>query len=62
MGRFSGAAALLAATLCGTAAQAAVTRLEITDRQPYGAFAAGDYVRLDGTVHGELAPEDGGIP
>jgi hypothetical protein len=62
MGRFSGAAALLAATLSGTVAQAAVTRLEITDRQPYGAFAAGDYVRLDGTVHGELAPDEAGIP
>ncbi|MCJ2090773.1 hypothetical protein MKK88_33030 [Methylobacterium sp. E-005] len=39
-----------------------MARLEITDRQPYGTFGAGDYVRLDGTVHGELAPDEAGIP
>ena len=62
MERCLGAVALLAVALWGSAAQAEVTRLEITDRQAYGAFAAGEYVRLDGTVHGELVPDAGGIP
>lgn len=62
MGRCLGAAALLAVALYGNAARAEVTRLEIADRRAYGAFAAGDYIRLDGTVHGELAPDEAGIP
>ncbi|MEL6060058.1 MULTISPECIES: alpha/beta hydrolase domain-containing protein [unclassified Methylobacterium] len=62
MERLLSAATLIAFALCGSAARAAVTRLEITDRHPYGTFAAGDYLRLDGTVHGELAPDAGGIP
>ncbi len=45
-----------------TAAQAKVTKLEITSKQPYGSFRAGDYVRLDGHVTGELAPGDSSIP
>ncbi len=43
-------------------AQAKVTRLEITSRQPYGSFRAGDYVRWDGRIVGELAPTPGVIP
>lgn len=62
MRRFSRAAALLVVAMSGGAAYAKVTRLEITSRQAYGSFRAGDYVRLDGRVAGELAPDEGGIP
>ena len=44
------------------AAQAKVTKLEIASKRPYGSFKAGDYVRLDGRVTGELSPTSGGIP
>ncbi len=54
-------AGLLLACL-GQAAQAKVTRLEITSKQPYGSFQAGDYVRWDGRIVGELAPDAGTIP
>ena len=46
---------LAAALLLAGPAQAKVTRLEITSKQPYGSFRAGDYQRWDGTVHGERA-------
>jgi hypothetical protein len=36
-------------------AHAEVTRLEITSKRPYGTFAAGDYVFMDGKVHGEIS-------
>lgn len=62
MKRLLGAFALLAVALGGGPVEARVTRLDIADRQPYGTFAAGDYVRLDGTVHGELAPDGHAIP
>lgn len=62
MRRSLAAATLLAALSYGGAAHARVTRLEMADRQPYGTFAAGDYIRLDGTVHGELAPDEADIP
>ena len=52
------AAALLAIASSGGAVQAKVTRLEITAKQPYGSFKAGDYVRWDGRVIGELPPGD----
>ena len=35
---------------------AAVTRLEITGKAPYGTFRPGEYVLWKGKVHGELAP------
>ncbi|SDM76597.1 hypothetical protein SAMN05216360_103321 [Methylobacterium phyllostachyos] len=56
------AAALLLIALTGRAAQAEVTRLEIADRQAYGSFRAGAYVRLEGRVTGRLAPDEPGIP
>ena len=54
-----GVAASLVIAMGVAAAQAKVTKLEITSTQPYGSFRAGDYLRLDGR---ELAPNDGGIP
>jgi hypothetical protein len=44
------------------AASAKVIRLEITSKQPYGAFQAGDYVRWDGRVVGALSPASEAIP
>jgi hypothetical protein len=53
---------LLAATgllvACCQDANAKVTRLEIVRTVPYGSFLAGDYVRLDGRVVGELAADE----
>ena len=43
---------------CCHGANAKVTRLEIVRTVPYGSFLAGDYVRLDGRVVGELAPDE----
>lgn len=53
-------AALLAvvATTATTPVSAKVTRLEITSKQPYGTFRAGEYVMWQGRVHGELAPTE----
>ena len=59
MGAFGWA---LAAVLVAGPVQAKVTRLEITAKQPYGSFQGGDYVRWEGRVVGELAPEAGVIP
>ena len=52
---FLAAAGFLA---CYHGANAKVTRLEIVRTVPYGSFLAGDYVRLDGRVVGELAPDE----
>jgi hypothetical protein len=38
------------------AANAEITRLEITSKQPYGSFRTGDYVIWQGKVYGDLAP------
>jgi Alpha/beta hydrolase domain len=43
-------------------AVAKVTRLEITTKQPDGSFVAGDYVRWEGRVMGELSPTAETIP
>ncbi|MGV7030813.1 alpha/beta hydrolase domain-containing protein [Methylobacterium symbioticum] len=51
----------LAAALASPA-EARVTRLELASRQSFGTFRGGDYVRWDGRVVGELAPDDHGIP
>jgi hypothetical protein len=40
------------------AANAEITRLEITSKQPYGSFRTGDYVIWQGKVHGDLAPQE----
>lgn len=53
---------LAAALLLAAPVQAKVTRLEITSKQPYGSFRAGEYQRWDGTIHGEVAPTEPGIP
>ncbi|HEY2876583.1 MAG TPA: alpha/beta hydrolase domain-containing protein [Reyranella sp.] len=50
------AAFLLLAWACPAAAE--VVRLEITSKQPYGTFRAGDYVLWKGRVHGELDPAE----
>ncbi len=53
------AATLLVSLLAGAgAANAEITRLEITSRQPYGTFRTGEYVIWQGKVHGDLAPEE----
>ena len=37
-------------------AAAAITRFEVTSTKPYGTFKAGEFVRIEGTVTGELSP------
>ncbi len=37
-------------------ASAAIIRLEVTSSAPYGTFKAGEFVRMEGTVTGELSP------
>ncbi len=44
--------------LAAAPARAEVTRLEITSKQPYGTFRAGDYVIWQGRVHGDLSPQE----
>ena len=56
------ATALFVLALGGGIANAKVVKLEITSKQPYGSFKAGDYVRWEGRVIGELSPDAGGIP
>ena len=56
------AAAALAMILIEPSAQAKVSRLEITTKQTYGSFRAGEYARWDGRIVGELAPTDGTVP
>jgi hypothetical protein len=55
-------AAIAIAPLLPSAALAKVTRLEITAKQPDGSFQAGDYVRWEGRIHGELSPAAEAIP
>jgi len=43
-------------------ASAKVTRLEITTKQPDGSFQAGEYVRWEGHIKGELSPATEAIP
>jgi alpha/beta hydrolase family protein len=52
----------LSVLLAAAPASARVTRLDVTTKQPYGSFQAGDYVRWDGRVVGELAPAGEAIP
>jgi hypothetical protein len=61
------AVALTLAAFATTAAApsgalAKITRLEITTRQQDGSFQAGDYVRWEGRIHGELSPSAETIP
>ena len=39
-------------------ATAEVTRIEFTSKQPYGTFRAGAYVMWQGTIHGDLSPQE----
>jgi len=39
-------------------ASAEVTRIEFTSKQPYGTFRAGDYAIWQGTIHGDLSPQE----
>ena len=55
-------AAIGIVALLPTCAIAKVTRLEITTKQPDGTFQAGDYVRWEGRIHGELSPSAETIP
>jgi hypothetical protein len=53
------AATFLVSLLAGVGiANAEITRLEITSKQPYGTFRTGDYVMWQGKVHGELSPQE----
>jgi hypothetical protein len=45
-----------------SAASAKITRLEISSRTLLGSFRAGDYVRLEGRIVGELSPALEPIP
>jgi hypothetical protein len=58
------AVVLLLGAICiaPSGALARVTRLEITAKQPDGSFRAGDYVRWEGRIHGELSPSAEAIP
>lgn len=56
------ALALATAALAPQTAQARITRLDITTRQPAGSFRGGDYVRWEGRIIGELAPPGETIP
>ena len=62
MRRLACAAVSFIVALSGGAAQAKIRRLEIASRQAYGSFKAGDYVRLDGRIAGELSPDAAEIP
>jgi hypothetical protein len=37
-------------------ATAGITRFEVASSAPYGTFKMGEFVRIDGTVTGELSP------
>ncbi len=37
-------------------AHAGITRFDVTSVKPYGSFKPGDYLRIEGTVTGELSP------
>jgi Alpha/beta hydrolase domain len=39
-------------------ASAEVTRMEFTSKQPYGTFRVGDYVIWQGSIHGDLSPQE----
>jgi hypothetical protein len=55
-------AAIGIAAMAPPCAIAKVTRLEITTKQPDGTFQAGDYVRWEGRIHGEISPSAETIP
>ncbi|HTB42240.1 MAG TPA: alpha/beta hydrolase domain-containing protein [Acetobacteraceae bacterium] len=55
-------AAFSLAAMTPSTALAKVTQLEITSKQPDGSFQAGDYVRWEGRIHGELSPTSETIP
>jgi hypothetical protein len=53
------AAIFLVSIMAGAGvAHAEITRLEITSKQPYGTFRAGEYVIWQGKVHGDLSPQE----
>ena len=44
--------------LLAAPANAEVTRIDFTSKQPYGTFRAGEYVIWQGTIHGDLSPQE----
>ncbi len=54
--------ALCCALVDAPVASAKVVRLEISSRTPLGLFRAGDYLRLEGRIVGELSPAAEAIP
>ena len=49
---------LLGLFVGGRPATAEVTRIEVTSKQPYGTFRAGEYVIWQGNIHGDLSPQE----
>jgi hypothetical protein len=49
---------LLALVATARPASAEVTQIEYTSKQPYGTFRAGDYAIWQGTIHGDLSPQE----
>ena len=39
-------------------ASAEVTRIDFTSKQAFGKFLPGDYVIWQGTIHGDLSPQE----
>ena len=49
---------LLGLFVGGRPATAEVTRIDVTSKQPYGTFHAGEYVIWQGNIHGDLSPKE----
>jgi Alpha/beta hydrolase domain len=49
---------LLGLFVWGRPASAEVTRIEMTSKQPYGTFRAGEYVIWQGRIDGDLSPQE----
>jgi hypothetical protein len=62
--RIADALLVIAAVLAqlSSDAGAAVTRLEVTSKAPYGSFKSGNYTRWDARIVGELSPTVEAIP
>ena len=50
---------LLGLLVGGRPAAAEVTRIEVTSKQSYGTFRAGEYVIWQGKIYGDLSPQEG---
>ncbi len=48
----------LTMAIAAPVASAKVLRLEVTSTTAYGRFAPGEFVRIEGTAHGEIDPSE----